>query len=125
MALIKKFEHRPNEGTRVHDRVTCGYRWFDVDGQRILQLDTYGSSDRMIPGKVSQSIQLDREAADALLGIIEQSFSRYLTDPATGQARQPLRRDGSVHGRFAMAAEPGAPHVQPLTPEVTADSSSV
>ena len=30
---------------------------FERDGKSYLQLDTYGSADRKIPGKVSQSIQ--------------------------------------------------------------------
>ena len=58
MALIEEFEERPLEGARVHAGVRCGYRWFDVENRRILQLDTYGSKDRAIPGKVSQSLQL-------------------------------------------------------------------
>ncbi len=54
MALIEKLEHRPIDGTHLHGGVTCGYRWFDIAGRRILQLDTYGSDNRAIPGKVSR-----------------------------------------------------------------------
>lgn len=60
MALIESFEHRPIDGTKIHGAVTCGYRWFDVNGRRILQLDTYGSNERAVPGKVSQSMGLVR-----------------------------------------------------------------
>jgi hypothetical protein len=74
MALIEAFEHRPIQGVRVHEGVTCGYRWFDVGKRRILQLDTYGSPDRAIPGKVSQSLQLDEQAARELRLLIERAF---------------------------------------------------
>jgi hypothetical protein len=39
-----------------------------------LQLDTLGSRDREIPGKVSQSIQLDEEGARQLLEFIVRAF---------------------------------------------------
>jgi hypothetical protein len=75
MALIERLEYRPLEGTHVHGGVTCGYRWFEVDGRRILQLDTYGSADRAIPGKVSQSLQLDESAARELKLLIQRAFT--------------------------------------------------
>lgn len=74
MAMIRSFEN-VDPGSRSRHRPTqCGYRWFDVDGQRILQLDTYGSRDRQDVGKVSQSIQLDRAGAAELKKLIERAF---------------------------------------------------
>ncbi|WP_440579987.1 hypothetical protein [Streptomyces sp. PT19] len=49
-------------------------RTFTVEGRRILQLDTYGSTERLIPDKISQSIQLDAESARELLKLITDSF---------------------------------------------------
>ena len=40
----------------------------------MLQLETYGSDDRAIPGKVSQVIQLDEAGARELKRIIERAF---------------------------------------------------
>jgi len=74
MALIEDFEARQIEPRRVHDGIVCGYAATAVNGRRILQLETYGSADRKIPGKVSQSIQLDEAAARKLKRIIELSF---------------------------------------------------
>jgi hypothetical protein len=74
MALITRFEERPIGGGGLHGAVLCGYRSFDLDGTVVLQLETYGSADRDIPGKVSQSIQLDENGARQLKGIIERSF---------------------------------------------------
>ncbi len=75
MALVKKFDHfGAGERGRVHGVVACTYATFDVDGNRYLQLDTYGSSERAIPGKVSQSIQVDREGARLLKALLQRSF---------------------------------------------------
>ncbi len=74
MALIEHFEGRPLEPKRVHAGVTCGYRAVTLGGQKILQLETYGSRNRKMVDTASQTIQLDREAARQLKKILEQSF---------------------------------------------------
>ena len=75
MALIVKFEERDIGAGRIHDPVDCAYRAFSVQGGRvILQLETYGRSTRAEPGKVSQSVQLDEQAAGELVRIIRRSF---------------------------------------------------
>src|SRR5262249_55470077 len=75
LALIKVFAPAGagNRG-RVHGEVECGYTAFETGGKTYLQLDTYGSNERAIPGKVSQSIQLDEEAATQLKHLLEQTF---------------------------------------------------
>jgi hypothetical protein len=74
VALIREFQQVGSDKNGVHKPVTCGWRTFDADGQTILQLDTYGSDQRQIPNKVSQSIQLDRMAAEVLLRLIRDTF---------------------------------------------------
>lgn len=74
LALIATFEQRPLTPKRIHDPVLCGYRATIVDGRTILQLETYGSADRQMPDKVSQSLQLDEGAARSLKAILENSF---------------------------------------------------
>jgi hypothetical protein len=54
--------------------VECGYAVIDVDGRRYLQLETYGSSDRKIPGKISQTLQLDHERALELRRLLQLAF---------------------------------------------------
>jgi hypothetical protein len=76
MARIERFEKRPIGGSSLHKPVTCGYNWHDVDGQRVLFLETYGTKDRKFPDKVSQSIQLDEEAARELQLLIDRAFPR-------------------------------------------------
>lgn len=74
MALITEFEETTSDSQRRHGDVSCGWRYFDVGGERILQLDTYGSQGRKLTGKQSQSIQLDRAGAEELLRIIRSAF---------------------------------------------------
>src|SRR4051812_19560559 len=66
MALITSFEHRPDAGMNYRSEVRCGYSVGHVGQTKILHLETYGSASRAIPGKVSQSVELDEEAARAL-----------------------------------------------------------
>lgn len=74
MAKIKEFHKVALESTRIHGGVNCGWRIFSAGGERILQLDTYGSEARKIPGKVSQSIQLDESSARDLMEIVLRAF---------------------------------------------------
>jgi hypothetical protein len=74
MALIDEFHAVTSDTQKLHGSVTCGYRAFTTDGKRILQLDTYGSTERKILNKISQSIQLDESSARELLAIIEEAF---------------------------------------------------
>jgi hypothetical protein len=74
MALIARFEQRPLTPKRIHEEVLCGYNAVQIGQRQILQLETYGSTDRKIPGKVSQSIQLDEGAARDLITIIRTAF---------------------------------------------------
>lgn len=74
MALISDFTHVPGERQSIHKPVACGWKIFDEQGQRILQLDTYGNSDRANPGKLSQSLQFDRAAAEELVRLLQKAF---------------------------------------------------
>jgi hypothetical protein len=74
MALISDFTHVPGERQSIHKPVGCGWKIFDEQGQRILQLDTYGNSDRANPGKLSQSLQFDRAAAEELVRLLQTAF---------------------------------------------------
>jgi hypothetical protein len=74
MALIRRFLPYAHERTRVHGEVECGYTHFEAHGRRYLQLDTYGSQARRIPGKTSQTIQLDIDGARRLMNILVDVF---------------------------------------------------
>lgn len=75
MGLVNKIEAGFKDRTGIHKPVECSY--FIVhnkDGKKFLQLDTYGSEDRAIPGKTSQSIQFSPEAIKQLKKLFESEF---------------------------------------------------
>ena len=74
MALIARFEHRPLTPHRIHGEFLCGYNATQIGQRQILQLETYGSTDRKIPGKTSQSIQIDESGARELIKILRSAF---------------------------------------------------
>ncbi len=57
MARIDGLTRKEPQRTSVHARVDATFHLFEKDGMQILQIDTYGSSDRDAAGTVSQSIQ--------------------------------------------------------------------
>jgi hypothetical protein len=75
MALIQRFVERPRDVGRIHPtRTVCRYSILTVNGTPVLQLDTHGSTDREMPEKVSQTLQLDEQGALTLLKIIRAAF---------------------------------------------------
>ena len=76
MARIVSFEPVESNRNQLHGGVHCGWRIFEKDGETILQLDTYGSADRVQQGTISQSIQLDAEGAKRVVELIGRAFPR-------------------------------------------------
>jgi hypothetical protein len=67
MARIARFTQLAKDRVGRHTDVECGWAFVEVDGGRAVLLETYGSDERAVPGKTSQSILLDEEAATQLL----------------------------------------------------------
>ena len=74
MARIVSFEEVAAGNDRLHGPVHCGYKIFVGSEGPILQMDTYGSTERQIEGKVSQTLQIDRSAAKQLLELLCKAF---------------------------------------------------
>ena len=74
MARIAQFTEKTSDTHKIHKDVRCGYKIFQVEGETILQLDTYGSTERQELDQMSQSIQLDEDAAEYLLRLIHHAF---------------------------------------------------
>lgn len=74
MARITVFEPGRQQVTPHLSRVPCFYQVVPASGGDLLHLSTFGSADRQSPPKSSQSIQLDREGALALVEIIKKTF---------------------------------------------------
>lgn len=69
---IKKIEKYRNT---IHDKVCTTYTIFEVDGEKYVQIDTYGRVGRESPEKVSQSFQLDEETAQFFVNILCDEFN--------------------------------------------------
>ena len=76
MAVIINFKcEEQSRSSRHPTDVNCKYFVLERDGYKLLQLNTYGSTEREIPDKVSQTIQLDSTAARQLWEIIGKEFN--------------------------------------------------
>lgn len=72
MALVKIMTDLNLDRTpSLHGEVDARYQVFERDGRHILQINTYGSEDREIPGKVSQTLQFGPEGIAQLKAILK------------------------------------------------------
>lgn len=62
------------ERNTIHDQVYATYTVFENNGEKYLQIDTYGKPARENPEKISQSFQLNREAALYLMNLFIKEF---------------------------------------------------
>ena len=75
MAIIRKLEYRTLERDAPHTDVNGTYSIVsDNSGTRYLQIDTYGSVTRQIPGKKSQSIRFGPEAIEQIKNLLAKHF---------------------------------------------------
>lgn len=74
MALIKTFERKDLERNKVHDPISASFTSFSDGDRKFVQIDTHGRETREIPGKKSQTIQLDADGARALIAILNREF---------------------------------------------------
>lgn len=70
----RRFDKKDIERNSLHDEIDATYSVFHRDGRVVLQINSYGRATREIPGKLSQTIQLDEEGAKALFEIIKREF---------------------------------------------------
>lgn len=66
------------ERNTIHDEVYATYTVFDSNGEKYLQIDTYGKAERMNPEKISQSFQINRESAAYLVNLFVKEFGLKL-----------------------------------------------
>jgi hypothetical protein len=71
MAIVRKLEKIELERESRHTEVDATYTMVQNDnGDTYLQIDTYGSKERKIAGKKSQSIRFSPEAINQLKSIL-------------------------------------------------------
>ena len=74
MALIKSFSPSTMTRNSLHDGIEAKYAIFNYDDRTFVQIDSFGRSTREVPGKKSQTIQLDRDSAAQLYKILKNAF---------------------------------------------------
>lgn len=72
MARIDTFTPKSIDRPSLHRSAVATFSILEVDGERCLQIDTYGSADRVMHGKVSQSLQLGEKGIAELRRILAQ-----------------------------------------------------
>lgn len=75
MALVRHFSRSSMQRNSLHDEIEAKYAVFERDGRVLLQIDTFGRKSRDIPGKKSQTLQLDEKGAKNLYDILKQAFN--------------------------------------------------
>ena len=70
----ERFEEKSKEHNNVQDVVGADYKFFELEGKKYFQIDSYGKRSRKNPGKVSQSIQFDEEFARELVRLLREEF---------------------------------------------------
>ena len=75
MAVVTSIEPDDREFSRLHPTgLTCRYMVGRSNGQRILQLNSYGSEGREFPDKLSQTLQFDERSARQLYDVLKAEF---------------------------------------------------
>lgn len=74
MASVRTFLRKNMDRNSIHKEIEATYTPFHRDGKTFLQIDTYGTQDREMPGKKSQSFQLDEIGAKILFDILKREF---------------------------------------------------
>ncbi|MCB4767815.1 hypothetical protein LGR54_04295 [Ancylobacter sp. Lp-2] len=75
MAWIKSVSRVESKGRLQPTQVVAVVKVFETDNSTpIVQIDTHGSDDREIPGKLSQTIQLGEETAKQLFDIFKETY---------------------------------------------------
>ncbi len=67
MAIVRNFVQEEPGRVASHTEVEAKLRLVQCGDERFLQIDTYGSKNREIPGKISQSLRLTKAAFDQLV----------------------------------------------------------
>ncbi|WP_422060363.1 hypothetical protein [Sphingopyxis sp.] len=74
MATVRKFTVVPLDDARSYEDVEAIVRLVDCGRERLIQIDTYGRPTREKPGKLSQTIRLDKAAFEKLVEIGSKHF---------------------------------------------------
>jgi hypothetical protein len=74
MAVVRNFDVKELDRTSKHSEVRATVSLVEDCGERFVQIDTYGSAGRLMPGKVSQSLRLSKHAFERLMELAQNHF---------------------------------------------------
>ncbi len=75
MATVRKFDVEHLDKATPHDEVSSAIvRLVDCGKEKFIQIDTYGRATREKPGKLSQTIRLDKSAFEKLIELGSKHF---------------------------------------------------
>jgi len=69
---IQRMKRTHKTSTRLHDVVAATYDIYEIGGQKILHIDTYGRPEREYTDKISQTIQLDETNIKSLVELLKE-----------------------------------------------------
>ncbi|MCW1381801.1 hypothetical protein OLX02_03085 [Novosphingobium sp. KCTC 2891] len=71
MAVVRQLVEKALDRSSTHSEVEATISLVEADGEKFVQIDTYGSKNRAMPGKVSQSLRLSKSAFEQLVNLAE------------------------------------------------------
>jgi hypothetical protein len=74
MATVRDFSVDDLSVIRPHDEVDATVRLIECDGEKFVQIDTYGRPDRETPSKLSQTIRFNETAFRKLVELGNKHF---------------------------------------------------
>ena len=74
MATIRRLELKVPERSLRQADANCSVILGEVDGEKFVQLDSYGSAERQFVGKRSQSMRFTKSAFDQLMRLGQTHF---------------------------------------------------
>lgn len=79
MALITKLNHLTKDRQSIHREVEAAVCILNANnGEKYIQIDTFGSHERARAGEVNQSIQFNRASAAELQTLIHDTYPDLL-----------------------------------------------
>jgi hypothetical protein len=75
MAMVTSLERDDRDFKSAHPtKLVAKYLVAKKSGMRVLQINTYGSNDRDVPGKLSQTLQFNEQSARELFDVLQREF---------------------------------------------------
>jgi hypothetical protein len=74
MAVVRSLDRLTTSSSRHPTEVEATYQVVRDGGEVLFQLTTYGSPERKLRGKGSQTLQFDRSMAERLVAALREAF---------------------------------------------------